>query len=216
MDATRLTDPDRYGVGSAYPLFERERPLALAHPALERARVGRGSVRVLDGTAGTGKSSLLTTVREAPPGEIAVLSATGRELERDFAFSVVVQLFESRLAGAPEDERARLLAGPARAALPLFARHPRDTFSDGSFSLLHGLGRLCANLAEPTGLAILVDDVELADRASLRFLLYLTERLEQVPVALLLASGSAARSPTGTCSSSCWGTRRRRATAWSR
>lgn len=133
---------------------------------MDRALAGRGSVLVLDGTAGTGKSSLLATIREAPPGEITVLSATGRERERDFAFSVVLQLFESCLAGAPEDERARLLAGPARAALPLFARHPRDTFSAWSFSLLHGLCRLCANLAEPTGLAILVDDVELADRAT--------------------------------------------------
>jgi DNA-binding CsgD family transcriptional regulator len=185
----------RSAAGSEYPLVEREVPLELTAGALARARAGRGTVLVLEGSGGTGKSSLLAAVRGAPPGEMTILSASGRELEQGFSFGVVVQLFESHLARIPEAERARLLRGGAREAVPVFAPGPRPALSEGSFSVLHGLYRLCANLAETGGLAILVDDVDIADRASVRFLLYLTERVEELPVAVLLTNGSAAGGP---------------------
>ena len=37
-------------------------------------------------------------------------------MERDLVFGVVAQLLERRVFGADDDERARLLAGPARLA----------------------------------------------------------------------------------------------------
>jgi DNA-binding CsgD family transcriptional regulator len=195
VDAYRLPELRGPGTGSGHPLIEREAPLELATGALARARAGRGTVLVVEGSGGTGKSSLLAAVREAPPGEMTILSAAGRELEQGFSFGVVVQLFESHLARVPDAERATLLSGGAREAVPLFAPGPRPTLSEGSFSLLHGLYRLCANLGDPGGLAILVDDVDIADDASVRFLLYLTERVEELPVAVVVTTGSAAGGP---------------------
>ena len=45
-----------------------------------------------------------------------VVHARGTELERDFAFGVVRQLFEPALAEASESERADLLDGAAGVA----------------------------------------------------------------------------------------------------
>ena len=124
-----------------------------------------------------------------------VLSAAGQRHERDFGFGVVLQLFEARLARAGEEERASLLSGSARQALPLFEPSPRSVFSEPSFEVLHGVYRLCAKLAARGPLLLAVDDVDHADEASLRFLLHLGARLEELPVALVLTAGSLPAAP---------------------
>ena len=87
------------------------------------------------------------------------LAGAGSELEAGFAFGVVRQLFERRLAGPAAGTRAALLAGPADAARPLlsgeFAAQPAG---DSSFAVLHGLYWLVVNLAASRPLLIAVDD----------------------------------------------------------
>ena len=51
--------------------------------------------------------------------------------------------------------------------------------------VIHGLNWLTVNLAESRPLAILVDDVHWADELSLRSLIYIAERLADIPVALI-------------------------------
>jgi hypothetical protein len=58
--------------------------------------------------------------------------------------------------------------------------------ADRVFPALHGLFWLCVNLSERAPVAIVVDDVQWADRASLRFLSYLTGRLEGLAMAVVL------------------------------
>ena len=95
--------------------------------------------------------------------------------------------------------RAELLSGPAALVEPLFgASRPagsQDAPAEGSFAILHGLYWLAANVAfqQPTLLAI--DDLHWADTPSLRWLLYLTRRLEGVP--LLVAAADAAAGGRG-------------------
>src|SRR5262249_10408755 len=107
------------------------------------------------------------------------------------------RVWEPLLASATADLRADLLAGPAALTKPLFgAPQPagsQDAAAEGSFAILHGLYWLAANVAlqRPTLLAI--DDLHWADTPSLRWLLYLTRRLEGVP--LLVGAGT--RSPEG-------------------
>ena len=101
-----------------------------------------------------------------------VLSARGTELERDFSFGVVRQLFEPVLVEADEHERANLLdrrcrrggrsARPARRAC---RRRRAGARVDPSFAILHGLYWLCANLAAATPLCLVVDDAHWADAA---------------------------------------------------
>jgi hypothetical protein len=117
-----------------------------------------------------------------------VVRAQGSELEAGFAFGVVRQLFERRLAGAGKGERAALLAGPAAAVRPLlsgeFAVEPAG---DSWFAVLHGLYWLVVNLAASRPLLIAVDDAERADEASLRWLAYLAPRLEGLAAGMLVA-----------------------------
>ena len=95
-------------------LLERDRELA----AIE-AVLGRGGVLVIEGGAGIGKTSLLDAAcRQAAGLGCEVLRARGSELEAGFAFGVVRQLFERRLASAEAGERDELLAGPAGGGAP--------------------------------------------------------------------------------------------------
>jgi DNA-binding CsgD family transcriptional regulator len=173
-------------------LIDRDEPWALAAQALSAAGAGQGSLVLIEGTDGLGKTALLGSVRAHGGDELGmdVLTAAGLRHERDFSFGVVLQLFEERLARAREEERASLLSGSARQALPLFEAGPRSVFSEPSFEVLHGVYRLCAKLASRAPMLLAVDDVDLADEASLRWLLHLGSRLEELPVALVLTAGS--------------------------
>src|SRR4051812_3706710 len=94
-------------------LLERELELARIERALDRAGAGEGSLVVVEGPAGIGKSAVLAAARAAATASgIRVLRARGAELERDFAFGVVRQLFEQALAETDPDERAELFQGP--------------------------------------------------------------------------------------------------------
>ena len=152
---------------------------------------------ILEGPAGIGKTALLAAGRGLAVDEgFRVLRARGAELERDFAFGVVRQLFDPVMAGASRRERADLLDGPPGVAARLLGfpdlGSPADVAElvapDPSFAVLHGLYWLCANLAAEQPLALVVDDAHWADRASLRFLAFLMPRLEELRVAVLLAA----------------------------
>jgi DNA-binding CsgD family transcriptional regulator len=184
----------QFGAGTAPAPIDRDEPLAVAREALAAACAGNGAIALIQGTGGLGKSDLLEAVR-SHAGDVLgmdVLAAAGRRHEREFEFGVVLQLFETRVARAAEEERGRILGGPARQAVPLFEPGPRAALSEPSFELLHGVYRLCARLAEERPLLLTVDDVDLADEASLRFLLHLAGRVEDLPVAVVVTAGSVA------------------------
>jgi AAA ATPase domain len=166
-------------------LLERERELAAVGELLERG----GGVLVIEGGVGIGKTSLLDAACGLADGlGNEILRARGSELEADFAFGMVRQLFERRLAGADVDERKALLAGPASAVRPLLLGELlAGSASDTSFAVLHGLYWLAANLAARRPLLIAVDDAHWADEPSLRWLAYLAPRLEGLALATVVA-----------------------------
>ena len=178
------------------PLLERNEELARIESALAEARAGRGTFVVIEGPAGIGKTALLTAARVAAAEDgVRVLRSRGTELERDFAFGVVRQLFEPPLAEASELERADLLQGAAGVAAGLLglpgappAEAPPPTGIDPSFAILHGLYWLCANLAAVGPLCLVVDDAHWADAASLRYLAFLLTRLEELDATLVVAT----------------------------
>src|SRR5262245_25007905 len=164
--------------------------------ALAEARTERGRFVVVEGPAGIGKTALLATVRaKAAESGMNVLRARGTELEREFAFGIVRQLFEPPLAQASELERADLLQAAAGGAAGLF-RAPAASRAEGvdapgvdpSFAILHGLYWLCANLTTRGPLCVVVDDAHWADGPSLRYLAFLITRLDELAVALVLAT----------------------------
>ena len=151
---------------------------------------------MIEGPAGIGKTALLAAARTAAANNgMRVLRARGAELERDFAFGVVRQLFEPTLAEASELARADLLQGAAGVAAGLLGlpgapatNSASSSGIDPSFAILHGLYWMCANLAAASPLCIVVDDAQWVDAASLRYLAFLLTRLEDLEVALVLAT----------------------------
>ena len=68
---------------------------------LQAARGGAGRLLAIEGRAGMGKTRLLGEARKAADSaDLEMLTARGGELEQDFAFGVVRQLFEPLLARA--------------------------------------------------------------------------------------------------------------------
>ena len=176
--------------GQAGALLERERELCEVQVLLDVARSHHGGVLVLEAPAGMGKTRLLQRSCElASDRSMATLRAVGSELERDVPFGIVLQLLEARLARASPKEREELLSGAAALAARLL--QGRATESGGgtaeAFPLFHGLFWLISNLAERSPLLIAVDDAHWADRRSVEFLIYLVQRVEDLPSALVLA-----------------------------
>jgi DNA-binding CsgD family transcriptional regulator len=177
-------------------LLERSDELARIESALADARMGRGRFVVVEGPAGIGKTALLTEARTAAAeGGMRVLRSRATKMETNFAFGVVRQLFEPPLVEASELERADLLqaaAGVAANLLGLPGAPSADRQSslgvDPSFAILHGLYWLCANLAAAAPLFLVVDDAHWADAASVRYLAFLLTRLDELDVALVVAT----------------------------
>ena len=176
----------RVTVPAETPLLERGTELDEITTAMDRAVAGLGSVLLIEGEAGIGKTRLLRAGQDHAAGAGAtVLSGRGSLLEREFAFGVVRQLFQAPLAGMIEDERRQALSGAAAFAGSLLAVGEETGQSDPGpelFALLHGLHWLCANLAVTQPLMLGVDDVQWSDETSLRFLGYLAGRIEELPV----------------------------------
>src|SRR5215510_3325900 len=182
-------------------LLERQGELARIDRRLAAARAGRGGMLVITGPAGIGKTALLSEA-EARAGRagMRVLAGRGGELEGGFSFGVARQLVEPLLAGTAPAEREVLLAGAARRGLIALGdeagAEPPAAGNERLFTVVHGLYWLVVNASAAAPVLVAVDDLHWADQASLRFLLYLADRLAGLPVALVL-SWRAAEPGTG-------------------
>src|SRR5215467_12861663 len=167
-------------------LLERERELETLREGLDRACAGEGTLLLIEGPAGAGKTVLAREARAA--GERArmmPLEARGSELEQPFAFGVVRQLLEPVISKEPG--QTDLFAGAAGPAARLFEPgEQRPLAADAGFAALHSLYWLVVNIADQAPVLVLVDDCQWADRDSLRFLAYLAQRIEGLPVTMLL------------------------------
>jgi DNA-binding CsgD family transcriptional regulator len=174
-------------------LLERDAELAAVTTLIDLTS-DRGSVLVIEGPPGLGKTSLIVeTKARARDAGMQVLGARGAELEQAFSYGVVRQLFEPCLRRLPAKERGELLAGAARLALPLFdpAQLAGEPAADTSLATLHGLYWLTANVAAQRPLLLAIDDLHWCDPASLRWLAYLAARIEDLPLALVIGLRSA-------------------------
>ncbi|MGI8941475.1 MAG: ATP-binding protein [Actinomycetota bacterium] len=168
-------------------LLERAEAMSLLRAALSSAAEGRGALRLVEGQAGVGKTALLAALsREATRRGFRILSGRGKEREREVPMIVVEDLFRCFMADLDPDERSSLLRGSAALAEPLFQTHPAPP--QEAAALFEGLFWLTSNLAERSPVAILIDDGRWADALSVRFLAYLAARLEELPVAVMVAT----------------------------
>src|SRR4051812_2143225 len=175
--------------------MERERELVALDALLASARSGDGAIAVVQGPPGIGKSRLLKAAREES-AELRVLRARASELERDMPFGVVRQLIQPAVTDADDAERAELLRGAASLAIPVLTEVGGGA-SLAEDSALHGLHWLTVNLSCARPVLIVVDDLQWADLPSLRWIVYMAQRIEGVAVALLAATRPDEVGPAG-------------------
>jgi DNA-binding CsgD family transcriptional regulator/tetratricopeptide (TPR) repeat protein len=163
------------------PLVERHHHLRSLDGILNSCRLGSGGFVLVEGSFGTGKTSLLKAVGDRAAREgFTVLHARGSELETGFLFGMVRQLSENWLASAAPEERGAVLSGPAAAAAPLFDYDGgRVTGGTGEAEepLLLGLHHMLVNISRRRPVLLLMDDLHWADAPSLRLLRSLADRL---------------------------------------
>nr|WP_042194775.1 helix-turn-helix transcriptional regulator [Kibdelosporangium sp. MJ126-NF4]CEL21552.1 regulatory protein, LuxR [Kibdelosporangium sp. MJ126-NF4]CTQ95881.1 regulatory protein, LuxR [Kibdelosporangium sp. MJ126-NF4] len=169
-----------------HALVGREKHLATA-----RGLVSSGTAQLsFSGPPGVGKTALLrATASLAESFGTQAVWAQAHPLERDFAFGVVRQLFRPLLTAMPGTQRAAVLADLAGPAATVVWREAGDDAD--TFAVLHALYWLTARLAEQRPLLLAVDDLQWADAASLRWLLYMTRRCDGIPVVLAASRNTA-------------------------
>ena len=168
------------------PLLERERQTEAITKALTEAAIGRGSLCLIEGPAGIGKTRLLDLAAErGASGGAEVLRARGAELEHEYAWGVVRQLFERWLLEQERSVRKLLLAGAAEGATGALGFS--TCAEQEAFAAIHGLYWLVVNMADRQPLVLIIDDLQWIDEASLRWLGYLSARVERLPVVLVMA-----------------------------
>ncbi len=168
-------------------LIERDAELAAVGGALERAEAGEGSLIIVEGAPGLGKTSLLKSVEAAAERRgWLVMSARGGEMEQTLTFGVVRQLMRPMLVTSSAAQQEGYFTGPAQQAWSVLNAPGVD--EAGDFAVLHGLYWLTVNLAQTRPVLMVVDDLHWLDPPSLRFLLYLQPRLGGLPVVVMTAS----------------------------
>jgi DNA-binding CsgD family transcriptional regulator len=166
-------------------VLEREREQQILERMIARASSGGGGVVLVEGQAGVGKTRLLRIAGDL--GEAAgmgVLRGRGSELDRGFAFGLVRNLMERAVGRSPE-----LLDGAAEPAAAVFGPASASAGSERDlFARMLGLYWLVAELSARRPLAMLADDLHWADTASLRWLVFLAERIDDLPVVIVGAA----------------------------
>src|ERR671910_2265028 len=171
-------------------LLERESELLALDQALAAAVDGRGSVVAIEGPPGIGKSSLVARcVERAGEREMYTISVRATELERSYPYGIVRQTADSVTLDKTAEQRSALFTGAARLALPILdpAGADQPDSPELMYQRLHGLYWLTANLARDRPLLITIDDAQWADEASMAAERFLSLRIGDLPMVLLLA-----------------------------
>ena len=171
--------------------LEREQELDRISEALDRASRGEGGALLLEGPPGIGKTRLVQDARAlAKLRGFGRLQATGDELERAMTWGAVRQLVERSISRYDGEIRAALLAGPSGRALAALGEAAVElaTGDAADARTLHALWWVAVDLSASRPLLITVDDAQWADTPSLRFLAYLSRRIADLPVTLIVAT----------------------------
>jgi tetratricopeptide (TPR) repeat protein len=173
------------------PLYERESELEAAARALDDLcadAASSGSLVVYRGEAGLGKTALLGRVEAMAAGRATVWSARGGETVTSVPFNVVRQLLQPALLALTEDEAREYfgdwydIAGPALGiAEPTGRQADPQGVRDGLVAAVSRLARL------HWPLVLLIDDAHWADLETLEWLAEFTERLDDLPVLVVVA-----------------------------
>jgi len=166
-------------------LVGREREMQTLGRLVEQARAGRGSVALIEGEPGIGKTRLLReALRLAEARGFEVALGAGEELERDRPFGPIA----AALGLAPE------ASDPRRAEIARLLRPGHDVAGAWErgpalrYEVLEAILDLVEDLSALRPIAVGLDDLQWADASTLLVARNLGSRLLSLPVVLLMAS----------------------------
>lgn len=166
-------------------LVEREKVLDSLIELLDESRGGNGVVALLTGGVASGKTSLLRRFAErAGDSGALVLSACGSFAEEDVHLGMLDQLFGNPLLPPETVTQAHRIMGSAADA---------DSGLRFDARVAHGICVALLELSKERPLVIMVDDMQFADRASLRTLLYIQHRIGVSRILMILTESASAR-----------------------
>ncbi|MGA8114346.1 MAG: AAA family ATPase [Actinocatenispora sp.] len=174
-------------------LLERDRERVALASALDRARAGHGSLVLVGGPLGVGKSALLDTAASLAESQgMSVLRVGAIRLDRDFGCAVVRRLLRHTLATVSAETRAMWLAGEAQLVAAALSDDPLVLCAISRLTadpaMLHSLRVLMTRISATSPVAVIVDDVQRSDALSLAFLEDLTSWLDELPVTVVVAA----------------------------
>ncbi len=185
---TRWTPSTRAEQTSGVVAFvQRDPEVAVLTGRIGDVARGAGTVVVVEGPAGIGKSTLLdVTARIAQTAGVRVLRAWGSPLEHDAGWGIARQLMAPvRRTGEWED----LVVGAAALAQGALDPQPERPVAagDAMHAAAHGLTWLAWGLAERGPTVLIVDDAHWTDPQSLRWLTQLARQVSDLPLGLVCA-----------------------------
>ncbi|MCB8965808.1 MAG: AAA family ATPase [Ardenticatenaceae bacterium] len=184
------------------PIIGREVERGQLVAQLNRLNQGHGGLVFLSGVPGVGKSRLLQELaRDAEWRGLAVAWGNGRELDAMPPYTLFREALGSLLTPLRWQQLRALLdnywlnlAQPLLANTDPSAPHSQTPLHDSRHAdhdHLEALSRLLLALGQLRPLLLILDDVQWADTASLEALIYLSHRLRQQPLLVVLAFRSA-------------------------
>lgn len=173
-------------------LLERSVEFDRVRALIDGAASGTGRVLVLEGPAGIGKTAVIEgAVRLARDSGARTGAATGTELESDYAFGAVRCLLSGLVIDAMRSTGNEIFEGaakPAAAVLGLADTNGNPHAQHEPAAVMHALYWLVAGLSERGPLLLVADDLHWFDPPSQRFLSYLSRRVDDLAVSLLMAT----------------------------
>ncbi|HEX6781791.1 MAG TPA: AAA family ATPase [Solirubrobacterales bacterium] len=168
-------------MGEARLLVGRADELARLNEAAERARLGQGSIVLLSGEAGVGKSSLAAAA--AADFDLALWgSATDGAT---VSYGPIVDALRSRLRTDPD---ALAGCGPLLPHLALLLPELGEAAAESErATIFEAIRCALAHLGEREPAAVVLDDLQWSDETTLELLAALAGPLQQLPVLLVVA-----------------------------
>lgn len=169
---------------SRSPLVGRAPEMESLGRLLDRARAGRGSVALIEGEPGIGKTRLLgEMLAEAGALGFVVLQGAAEEMEQDLPFGPIAEALSLRLdAGDPRRSAIARLMRPNGDA------EAREGGPVSRYQVLEAVVDLVEDLSATGPIALGLDDVHWADASTLLVVRHLARRLGSLPVVILMTS----------------------------
>jgi DNA-binding NarL/FixJ family response regulator len=163
------------------PMVGRESELAELADAAEQARVGHGSIVLLAGEAGVGKSSLAEAATEGFEVVLRGAASNGATV----SYGPIVDALRSRLRVQPE---ALADCGPLLPHLALLLPELGEPAAESERATIFEAVRCAfAHLSAEEPAIVVLDDLQWSDETTLELLAALAEPLQQLPVLVIAA-----------------------------